>query len=89
MRRVILVTGALCLTAGVLGFTAGRGAGPPDAGEAIRRVAAEMAAETGAAAEDCVGTPGAGEVWIVVRCGDAVVRLDRRGRAVAAPASGT
>ena len=84
MRRVILVTGALCLTAGVLGFTAGRGAGPPDASEAIRRVAAE----TGAAAEDCVGTPGAGEVWIVVRCGDAVVRLDRRGRAVAAPASG-
>ena len=80
VTRVVLVTGAMALAAAALGFAAGDRHGPPDAGDAIRRIADRHAAETGGTAGTCLGVPGDGAVWIEVRCGGLTYRLDRRGR---------
>ncbi|QFU08331.1 hypothetical protein PARPLA_02930 [Rhodobacteraceae bacterium THAF1] len=59
----------------------------PDMGEAIERVARLHADRVpGAKASDCAATPGDGNAWLVVACGDAVrtvYRLDRSGRVIA------
>jgi hypothetical protein len=68
-RRVVRVTGWLCLLAGAAGLWAGFGE-PPTETDIISAGAALYVAETGGSEAECVGTPGEGPVWIVVRCGE-------------------
>lgn len=81
-RRVVRLTGWLCLFAAAVGLWLGA---RPDITEtqAIEAGAALYVAETGGSRTNCVGVPGEGPVWIVVRCGESgVVRtylFDRGG----------
>ena len=85
-RRVIIVTGALCLVAAVLGLAAGQ-RGMPSETQVIEAGAAIYVSETSGLATDCVGLPGEGDVWISVICGDGEDRrtylFDRRGGRIA------
>lgn len=87
MRRLpLIVTAGLCLVAACLGLLAGLNATPRE-GDVIEAAARAYVAETGGTAEECVGLPGKGAIWIVVRCGAGaeaeVYRFDRSGGLIA------
>ena len=82
-RRVVLVTGALCLVAAGLRYSAGQ-RGLPSETAIINAGAALYVSETGGSRAECIGVPGEGVVWISVVCGDGSDRraylFDRRGK---------
>ena len=67
--RVLGIISVLAVVAGVLGLVAGSNAGVTET-DVINAGAALYVDETGGSVTDCVGLPGAGDVWIEVRCGD-------------------
>ncbi len=83
MRVLPVVLGAMALAAAAVGLIAGQRAVRLDPSAHIARFAALYVAETGGQATDCIGVPGAGEVWLTVRCSGEVRRVydvTRRGR---------
>jgi len=86
-QRVIFVTGTLCIIAAAIGFSAGQ-RGMPSETDVINAGVTLYLSETDGSAEDCVGIPGDGEVWISVLCSDAVEErtylFDRWGRRLGA-----
>lgn len=68
-RRVVRLTGWLCLCAAAVGLWLGARPGITET-QVIEAGAALYVAETGGSRTDCVGVPGEGAVWIVVRCGE-------------------
>ncbi|WP_413719273.1 hypothetical protein [Silicimonas sp. MF1-12-2] len=67
-RPVLAVTFMLCCVAAVLGVWAGIRPAITET-QVIEAGAGLYAEETGGSRADCVGIPGEGRVWIVVRCG--------------------
>ncbi|MXQ07789.1 hypothetical protein GQ651_08010 [Alphaproteobacteria bacterium GH1-50] len=85
-RILYWVVGLLLVIAGSLGFIAGQNALPTET--AVIEAGADLFAEqTGGARTACVGRPGEGEVWIIVRCDDGVAArtylFNRQGRLLA------
>ncbi len=82
-RQVLVVIAGLAAGAAALGLLAGSNAQVTEA-EVINAGAAIYVAETGRERTECIGLPGAGHVWIEVRCGDAdamnTYLFDVRGR---------
>lgn len=68
-RRLWWGVAGLSLCASVLGFVTGRDVASLSETEAVRAYAAVYARETGGAVTDCLGMPGVGDVWLIVRCG--------------------
>lgn len=78
----------LVLAGGAFGYLLGKQAQVSES-DLITRAALDYVERTGGQALDCVGLPGQGDVWIVVRCAGAeanrVYAFDRSGRRVAPP----
>ena len=85
-RIVYSVVGLLLVVAGSLGFLAGRNALPTET-DVIEAGADLFRDQTGGDRTACAGRPGAGEVWIIVRCDDGVAArtylFSRQGRLLA------
>ena len=69
-RTLLWGIAGLCLVAGLLGYASGRDISTLTETEVLQAYAEIYAAETGGRHVDCLGVPGTGDVWIVVRCGD-------------------
>jgi hypothetical protein len=83
-----LSVGTLVLAGGVFGFLLGQRSVASES-DLIERAAADHVARGGERL-DCVGLPGQGGVWIMVRCGSgaeaSLYAFDHAGRQVPVPA---
>ncbi|WP_102107883.1 hypothetical protein [Oceaniglobus roseus] len=68
-RSLLWVIAILCLAAGVLGYSRGRDVAALTETDVLQAYAEVYASETGGRHVECLGVPGEGKVWIVVRCG--------------------
>ena len=80
MARPILVsTLALVALAAGFGVWLGQGRSAPTETQAIEMVAQAYVSQTGGQPTDCAASPGPGDVWLRVRCGELVYDIDDRG----------
>ncbi len=90
LRPALIVAAALSVAALGFGIALGR-AGDLSETDVINHYADRYAAETGRPRTDCLAVPGAGGIWLSVRCAGAgearVFDVDRRGRLLS-PAEG-